>query len=53
MDLKAPPLKIILILMSTFLLGYTFGYVMHKKSEESIIPIITAHVIINMISILF
>ena len=37
-------------IINAFLLGYTFGYVMYKKSNGSIIPVMISHIIINMIS---
>ncbi|MGI6453795.1 MAG: CPBP family intramembrane glutamic endopeptidase [Syntrophomonadaceae bacterium] len=37
-------------IINAFLLGYTFGYVMYKKSNGSIIPVMISHIIINMVS---
>lgn len=37
-------------IINAFLLGYTFGYVMDKKSNGCIIPVMISHIIINMIS---
>lgn len=43
-------IDIVFRILNSFLLGYTFGYIMHKRSGGSIIPIILAHIIINMAS---
>lgn len=43
-------IDIVFRIINAFLLGYTFGYIMHKRSGGSIIPIILAHIIINMAS---
>lgn len=37
-------------IINAFLLGYTFGYVMDRKSNGSIIPVMVSHILINMIS---
>ncbi|MTI61910.1 MAG: CPBP family intramembrane metalloprotease [Firmicutes bacterium] len=50
MEGKASQVDIVVRIINAFLLGYIFGYVMHKKSDGSIIPIIIAHIIINMVS---
>ena len=41
---------IIVRIINAFLLGYTFGYIMDRKSNGSIIPVMFFHIIINMIS---
>lgn len=46
----ASAIDIIVRIINAFLLGYTFGYVMHKKCDDNIIPVMVAHVLINMIS---
>jgi membrane protease YdiL (CAAX protease family) len=46
----ASAVDIIVRIINAFLLGYMFGYVMHKKCDGSIIPVMAAHVLFNMIS---
>ncbi len=46
----ASAIDIIVRIINAFLLGYMFGYVMHKKCNGSIIPVMVAHILINMIS---
>ena len=37
-------------IINAFIIGIVFGYVMEKKSNKSIVPCMTAHIIYNMIS---
>ncbi|WP_017414324.1 CPBP family intramembrane glutamic endopeptidase [Clostridium tunisiense] len=37
-------------IINAFLLGYTFGYIVDRKSDGSIIPVMIAHILINMAS---
>lgn len=37
-------------IINAFLLGYTFGYIVDRKSDGSIIPVMIAHIFINMVS---
>lgn len=47
---SASRIDIIVRIIGASLLGYTFGYVMDKKSNGSIIPVMVAHILINMLS---
>lgn len=46
----ASVVDIIVRIINAFLMGYTFGYVMYKKCDGNIIPVMIAHILINMIS---
>lgn len=37
-------------IINAFLLGYAFGYIVDRKSDGSIIPVMIAHILINMAS---
>lgn len=37
-------------IINAFMLGYAFGYVLEKKSNGSILPVMIAHILINMVS---
>jgi len=37
-------------IINAFLLGYTFGYIVDRKSNGSIMPVMIAHILINMVS---
>lgn len=47
---SASSIDIIVRIINAFLLGYTFGYIMDRKSNGSIIPVMISHILINMIS---
>lgn len=47
---SASLLDIIVRIINAFLLGYTFGYIMDRKSNGSIIPVMISHILINMTS---
>lgn len=46
----ASTIDILVRIANAFLLGYTFGYLMDKKCDGSIVPVMTAHVLANMTS---
>ena len=47
---SASSVDIIVRIINAFLLGYVFGYIMDRKSNGSIIPVMISHILINMIS---
>jgi membrane protease YdiL (CAAX protease family) len=47
---SASTADIIVRIINAFLLGYTFGYIMDRKCNGSIIPVMISHILINMIS---
>lgn len=47
---SASLVDIIVRIINAFLLGYAFGYIMDRKSNGSIIPVMISHILINMIS---
>lgn len=47
---SASTADIIVRIINAFLLGYVFGYIMDRKCDGSIIPCMTSHILINMIS---
>lgn len=47
---SASLVDIIVRIINAFLLGYTFGYIIDRKSNGSIIPVMISHILINMIS---
>ena len=47
---KASFLEFILGMINAGIMGFAFGYIMDKKSEGSIIPVIICHAIVNIIS---
>lgn len=47
---SASYVDIIVRIINAFVLGYIFGYVVEKKSNGSIIPVIIAHSLINITS---
>lgn len=49
---KASLLECILGMINASIMGFAFGYIMEKKSEGSIIPIIVCHAVVNMTSVL-
>ncbi|MHB1417092.1 MAG: CPBP family intramembrane glutamic endopeptidase [Chloroflexota bacterium] len=46
----ASPVDIGVRIANAFLLGYTFGYVMDRESGGSILPVMAAHTLMNMVS---
>lgn len=46
----ASPLDIAVRIVNAFMLGYAFGYIVEKKSSGSILPVMTAHTIINILN---
>lgn len=49
-DGSASYIDIIVRIINAFILGYMFGYVVDRKSNGSIIPVMLAHILINMTS---
>lgn len=47
---KSPTLEAILGVINSAIIGFTFGYIMDKKSNGSILPVIICHGIVNVIS---
>jgi len=47
---SASSVDIIVRIINAFLLGYAFGYIMDRKSNGSIMPVMISHILINMIS---
>lgn len=47
---KSPTLEFILGLINAAIIGFTFGYIMDKKSNGSILPVIICHGIVNVTS---
>lgn len=47
---KSPTLEFILGLINSAIIGFTFGYIMDKKSNGSILPVIICHGIVNVTS---
>ncbi|WP_158702684.1 CPBP family intramembrane glutamic endopeptidase [Paenibacillus faecalis] len=47
---SASYIDIIVRIINAFLLGYTFGYILEKKSNGSILPVMIAHILINITS---
>lgn len=47
---SASLVDITLRIINAFLLGYTFGYIVDRKSNGSIMPVMIAHILINMVS---
>jgi len=47
---SASSIDIIVRIINAFLLGYAFGYIMDRKSNGSIMPVMISHILINMIS---
>lgn len=45
-------LDCILPIINTFVVGYTFGYLMIKKTNGSILPLVICHAVINMVSVI-
>lgn len=45
---KSPTLEVILGLINSAIIGFTFGYIMDKKSDGSILPILICHGIVNI-----
>ena len=43
-------LEFILLVINSAIIGFTFGYIMDKKSDGSILPVIICHGIINIVS---
>lgn len=47
---SASTADIVVRVLNAFLLGYVFGYVMDRKCDGSIVPVMIAHTAINMVS---
>ncbi len=47
---KSPTLEVIFGLINAAIIGYVFGYIMDKKSNGSILPIIICHGVVNITS---
>lgn len=46
----ASPIDIAVRVVNAFMLGYAFGYTVEKKSGGSILPVMAAHTIINIVN---
>lgn len=47
---KSPSIEIILGVINSAIIGFVFGYIMNKKSDGSILPIIVCHGAVNITS---
>lgn len=47
---SASPMDIAVRVINAFMLGYAFGYVVEKKSCGSILPVMAAHIMINIVN---
>jgi membrane protease YdiL (CAAX protease family) len=43
-------IELLLGIITTFFVGYVFGYIMKNKCQGSIIPIMIAHILMNIVS---